>query len=577
MDFSKSTVTGVLFCVFTIGMISCNGGAKHKDREILTEQSDINQGKVLFMQDCSACHNFHQDGIGPQLGGLTREVPVDYIRDMIINAQSVIESGNERATGLFEEYQTYMPSFAMYSEESVEQVIAYMHTKPAPESIVPEEDTLLELQNPIASEIRISDLTVNLEFVTQIPESSEEKPRTRIAKLDYIPGTDRLFISDLRGKLYELKHGYKPKVYLDFNEERSDFIPKPGLATGLGSFAFHPDFLQNGLFYTTHTEPPQSADADFSLDDSLDVTLQWVLTEWKVADPSKGKPDHEGREMLRIDMMTGVHGVQEITFDPNAREDDPEYGLLHICVGDGGSVGKGALQVAMGPAQVWGSIIRIDPLGSNSSNGQYGIPETNPFVQNDSLGGTPEIYAYGFRNPHRLTWDQDNRMLVSDIGQHRVEELNLVEPGRDYGWPRVEGTFLIRPLIDMSEVYKLPDEQWVREVTFPVAQYDHDQGNAISGGFEYTGSKVPELKGKYLFGDIVRGRLFYVELTDLKLGQQAPVYEWNVAMAGQLTDLVLLSGSTRVDLRLGRDSRGEMYLFTKADGKVYRMVAEPEM
>ena len=102
--------------------------------------------------------------------------------------------------------------------------------------------------------------------------------------------------------------------------------------------------------------------------------------------------------------------------------------------------------------------------------------------------------------------------------------------------------------------------------------YDHDEGNAISGGFEYWGSVVPKLEGKYLFGDIVRGRLFYIETDKLSYGSTVPLYEWQVKLDGAIKSLEDLCGSKRVDLRLGRDAAGEMYIFTKADGKVYRIV-----
>ena len=101
--------------------------------------------------------------------------------------------------------------------------------------------------------------------------------------------------------------------------------------------------------------------------------------------------------------------------------------------------------------------------------------------------------------------------------------------------------------------------------------YDHDEGNAISGGYEYTGTAIPGLEGKYLFGDITRGRLFYVNIADLEIGKQAQIYEWTVEYEGVSIPLSKLSGSRRVDLRLGKDANGEMYLFTKADGKVYKM------
>ncbi len=125
---------------------------------------------------------------------------------------------------------------------------------------------------------------------------------------------------------------------------------------------------------------------------------------------------------------------------------------------------------------------------------------------------------------------------------------------------------------NLANLYPLPanDSSW--HITYPVAQYDHDDGNAISGGFEYWGSAVPELKGKYLFGDIANGRLFYVNTADLQIGKQATIKEWQVSLNGKHTTLPELCGSNRVELRFGRDHKGEIYLFAKADGKIYRLV-----
>ncbi len=128
---------------------------------------------------------------------------------------------------------------------------------------------------------------------------------------------------------------------MDLPKLRPAFIDAPGLATGFGSFAFHPGFTENGLFYTTHTEGPVSGKADFSYEDSIKISVQWVMTEWKATNPSAGTFSGKGRELLRINMVTGAHGVQDITFNPLAKSGDKEYGLLYIGVGDGASVQEG--------------------------------------------------------------------------------------------------------------------------------------------------------------------------------------------------------------------------------------------
>ena len=314
------------------------------------------------------------------------------------------------------------------------------------------------------------------------------------------------------------------------------FINQPGLATGFGSFAFHPEFSKNGLLYTTHTEPPASAKADFSYPDSIPVLLQWVLTEWKT-DPAAFPFSGKGREILRIDMPTGIHGMQEITFNRLAKPGDKDYGLLYIGIGDGGSAEIGHALVSAMPDKVWGSIIRIDPSGNNSKNGKYGIPRNNPFYKTENEKSAPEIYAWGFRNPHRISWSKSGQLLAVNIGEHNIEALNIIKAGHFYGWPIREGTFLERFFYNTGKIYPLPDNDSVYHVTYPVAQFDHDEGVAISGGFEYRGTAIPQLAGKYLFGDIASGKLFYVNMKDLRLGKQAAIKKWKISFKGVPTTL----------------------------------------
>lgn len=553
---------------FMILLISCQSN-KIDTSTISTDAADIRSGEHTFAQDCSPCHSFRQDGIGPNLAGLTREVPSDWIRKFILNSQEVIDGGDPRGKALFERFHVYMPPFGMYSENKLNNIIAYLHTYEKAEPVkAGEEGALL---NPVAESIPSSGIMVPLELFTEIPFSSEEKPRTRIVKMDHIPGSSRLFVADLRGQFYEIIDR-KPVLVLDLNRLFPDFIHKPGLATGFGSFAFHPDFLNNGLLYISHTEPPGTRPADFSYPDSIKVTLQWVLSECKVDNPGADTFEVKDRELFRIDMVTGIHGMQEIAFQPDLKPDARDYGNLYVNIGDGGSAENGYVFLADNPGTAWAAILRIDPSGRNSLNGAYGIPADNPF-----LGVTealPEVYAYGFRNPHRTVWDSRGRMLTTGIGHHRIEEINQILPGRNYGWPYREGTFVLNPSGDMSNVFPLPAKD-EREYTYPVAQYDHEEGNAISGGYEVISDRLPELKGKYIFGDIVRGRLFFIDLEQVKMGSQAPVYEWNISFEGRMTDLIDLTGSTRVDLRFGRDASHDLYIMTKADGKIYRLGGEP--
>lgn len=552
--------------------IACNSGASRNNHAISADPAVIAAGEASFNQHCSSCHNFRQDGIGPQLGGITAEVPANWIRRFIRDPKKTIESGDKRAQQLFNKYKTVMPSFAALSEDEINGILAYLNTHRSPGRVAVKENGKA-LSNPIPETITPSKLTAGLKLVTQIPPSDAGgRLSTRITKLDFQPNTGSLFIVDLRGKLYKLQ-GNKPVVYMDIAKLKPSFIQAPGMATGFGSFAFHPDFARNGLLYTTHTEAPGSGKADFSHPDSIKTAVQWVLTEWKADDPRADTFSGTSRELLRIDMVTGSHGVQEITFNPLARPGGRDYGMLYIGVGDGGSVQVGYPFLVQGKKKILGSILRIDPRGSNSANGRYGIPPDNPFARDRNPDIRSEIYAYGFRNPHRLTWSRSGKMLACNIGQANIESLNLIMPGHNYGWPVREGTFAFDPYGDLNKVYPLPPNDSIYKITYPVAEFDHDEGNAISGGFEYNGTAVPQLKGKFLFGDIPSGKLFYIDMADIQQGTQAQIKEWNISVNGAKKALHELCGHDRVDLRFGRDSHGELYILTKGDGKVYKLVS----
>lgn len=560
-------------CLIWVCFIACNSVTSHGNGDFSADSTVIAAGEAAFNQYCSSCHNFRQDGIGPQLGGLTAEMPANWIRDFIRNPKKIIDSGDKRAKKSFNQYKAVMPSFAALPEDEINSILSYLNTHRSGGKVAAKEKNKA-ISNPIPQKIAPSNLMADLKLITRIPPSgtAKEPLATRITKLDFQPRTGNLFIVDLRGKLYKLK-GNKPVVYMDMARLKPSFIQSPGMATGFGSFAFHPDFMSNGLLYTTHTEAPGSGKADFGHPDSIKTAVQWVLTEWKADDPDADAFSGTSRELLRMDMVTGSHGVQEITFNSLARPGDKDYGMLYIGVGDGGSVQVGYPFLVQAKKRILGSILRIDPRGSNSTNGQYGIPPDNPYAHDGEDSTLGEIFAYGFRNPHRITWSRSGKMLACNIGQANIESLNLILAGHNYGWPVREGTFLFDPYGDLNKVYPLPSNDSIFGITYPVAEFDHDEGNAISGGFEYSGKALPLLKGKFIFGDIPSGRLFYIEMADIKPGTQAPIREWNISVGGVKKTLHALCRHDRVDLRFGRDSNGELYILTKGDGKVYKLVS----
>ncbi|HEY4937182.1 MAG TPA: PQQ-dependent sugar dehydrogenase [Puia sp.] len=549
-----------------LSFLSCGPG---KTTNIIsTDSLSITRGQNLFNQNCSGCHGFHNDGIGPNLSGITETDSIDWLKQFIRASKTLVESGDEHAKKILASYHSLMPSFIGFKDEEMDQLIAFLHTQ---KGIKKEKEDPFAIRDPIPEKIEASNIQVDLKLFSQLPASSDKQPLTRISKMDWVSPAKTWFILDQRGKLYKLENK-KPVTWLDISKWKPNFINQPGLATGFGSFAFHPDYARNGIFYTTHSEAANSKKADFSIPDSIKQTLQWVLCEWKTSNPMASSFIGTCRELMRIDMVAGIHGVQEIIFNPLAKPGDEDYGKLYIGVGDGGSAENGFVFLTHHPDKIWGSILRINPMGKNSANGQYGIPTRNPFTKNPDTNTIREIYADGFRNPNRITWTRKGQMLATNIGQANIEAIDIILKGHDYGWPIREGRFAIHPGSDINKLYPLPANDSVVHITYPVAAFDHDEGKAIEGGFEYEGRAISGLIGKYLFGDIPSGRLFYINLSDLKSGKPAVVKEWFVSLNGKRLSLRDLCGQNRVDLRFAKDDKGEMYIFTKPDGKIYRLV-----
>lgn len=557
-------------------LFSCKGNGEKESRDKVDlvdnyrqDELSVQEGMQLFNMHCASCHDFNADIIGPNLAGVTGKVDKAWLIDFIKNPKKKIEAGDERSVRLYENYTSYMPAFEHFSVDELEALLGFIH-KFSEAEIKSGKKRPGAITDPITEKITQSNLLLVLEEVFQVPASADHHPEARINKLAALPSSigERLFISDLNGILYEVK-GSQVKPYLDMAQQLPKFINIPGFGTGLGSFDFHPNFEENGLLYSTHTEPAHTQEADFALPDSLKVGLQWVLTEWKTENPGALRFKGSKRELLRIDMIGTVHGFQEVSFNPFAKRGDSDYGRLYLCVGDGGAIYANQPQLVGQKDQIWGSVIRIDPLGRNSTNGQYGLPLDNPFVGDKE--GIPEIWAYGFRNPHRISWDalDARRMYVSNIGRHSVEEVNLVEKGGNYGWPNREGTFVFDSSANTEVVYPLPKDD--EGFAYPIIQYDHDEGNAVSGGYVYYG-KLERLQGKYLFGDIPRGTLFIADVDNVQSGHQASIQKMEFLLGGEATTFDALLGGARVDLRWGMDGVGELYLFTKYDGKVYKVV-----
>jgi hypothetical protein len=284
------------------------------------------------------------------------------------------------------------------------------------------------------------------------------------------------------------------------------------------------------------------------------------------------------REVLRFVTPTTAHAAQEIAFAPVTDPHDPDYGMLYIAIGDGGSTNLKRPDMSGHLRTFLGAILRIDPAGHNGTNGQYGIPADNPFAESGDPSIRKEIWAYGFRNPHRFSWDLSHgkRMIAVDIGESNVEEVNLIEKGGSYGWGlgSIEGTTRVNVKADAKIAYAATAAE-LAPFHSPFGEYDHIDGYAVTGGFVYTGP-IEALREKYVFGDIVTGRLLFMnmgaELTD------HTIYELAVVRNGAVTSIKALAHADRAHLRLGYDERTkDLFILTKDDGMVRRITTAYEV
>jgi glucose/arabinose dehydrogenase/mono/diheme cytochrome c family protein len=523
---------------------------------------NIANGKEIFEIQCAACHNFTQNGIGPELSQTIKKRDKNWLISYLKNPQKTMALEPD-----FNKRVITMPAFAHLKKPEVENLLAFINsrqTKPDSRKILSPDG----LKNPIPEPIKKSELTLKLKYLYTAPATSDKIPLARINTMVVLnDASKKVFLSDLRGIIYHFNEK-ELNPYLDFKKMVPEYIHVPGLATGLGSYAFHPDFLKNGLFYTAHSEKANSKKADFNYADSIKVTLQWVLTEWKTSNPEAETFEGTRRELLRIDMVSQIHGMQEIAFNPYSKLGEEDYGLLYIGIGDGGASENGFPFICNSFSTPWSSVLRIDPVGNNSKNGNYGIPASNPNTKNKEMAG--EVFCRGFRNPNRIYWSPDGKMIISDIGHTNVEELNIGQKGLDYGWPYREGTFIIKPQANMKQVFDLKGN--TKSYTWPSAQYDHDEGYAVSAGYVYNEKEIPALKGKYIFGDIVNGKVLFVENKDLNLGQITNIQEFNLEIDGKLDNFRNICKNNKTDLRFGQGANGEIYVYTKTDGRIYKVV-----
>jgi hypothetical protein len=367
------------------------------------------------------------------------------------------------------------------------------------------------LHDPIVARVGRAPFNVRLVDVAQLPSTKARRPLVRVSSITHAgDGSARLFIVLREGQVRILKAGrLLPEAFLDLVALRRDFRAAGG-ELGLASVAFHPEFSQRnragtGRFYTLHAESPVSDGRKVLAGLAGRVHHHSVVMEWRVqpAQPDRVDPG-SGREVMRIAQPAVGRNAGHLGFNPMAKPRDADYGLLYIGLGDGGATTReGGDREAQDRNSPLGKVLRVDPLAGAKSSG-YRIPATNPYAKPDS-GALPEIWAIGLRAPGPFTWDRaaPGKLLLPDVGDV-IQEINVGEAGRNYGWSERQGTFIPAPG-NAGRVLPPSKDEGARGFTYPVVQYDADEGTEIGGGEVYRGRGVPALVGKYFFADVARG------------------------------------------------------------------------
>lgn len=332
-------------------------------------------------------------------------------------------------------------------------------------------------------------------------------------------GTSRLFVVEQAGTVRIVQNGaLLPHPFLDIStkvhmEDES----------GLLGLTFHPNYARDPRFFVNYVRKLASGQ------------LQTVIAEFRpsAADPNQADTGSE-RQLLVVDQPFSNHKAGQLAFGPD--------GYLYFGLGDGGGGGD-----PFGNGQnlqaLLGKMLRIDVDSPPDPGLPYAIPADNPFANG---GGLAEIWAYGFRNPWRFSFDPPSgRMFVADVGQNRYEEVDLGQKGANYGWNIMEGMHCFDPATGCDQT----------GLTLPIAEYDHSVGEAVIGGYVYRGT-IAELRGKYVFADLT-GKLFTLA--------ENPPGTWMRAS--------LLSSNTDISA-LGQDRAGELYVLEIAAGSLMKLVAE---
>jgi len=352
-----------------------------------------------------------------------------------------------------------------------------------------------------------------LEAVRAFPQVSFQRP-VELTHAD--DDTNRLFVVEQRGVIHVLenhKEVTQTKVFLDIQSA----VSRDGNEEGLLGLAFHPQYKENGQFFVYYSTRPRAS----------------VLSRFRVSPDDSNRADRDSEEVLmRIDQPYANHNGGSIQFGPD--------GFLYVGLGDGGLANDPHLH-SQNLQTLLGSILRID-IDRKQDHLPYAIPPDNPFVERDDARG--EIWAYGLRNVWRLAFDSQNGQLwAADVGQNRVEEINLIRRGGNYGWNMREGFQPFEPNVPHKPTSLID----------PLVEYSREDGQSVTGGLVYRGSQLQDYQGAYFYGDYLSGKVWILRGNQNDVAEDRLVAETGLEIAA-----------------FGEDENGEMYLCA-FDGNLYHL------
>ncbi len=350
------------------------------------------------------------------------------------------------------------------------------------------------------------------------------------------PGNGDMWVLEQAGKIWIIRNGKRLDAPLLDMTSKIVKLHNGYEERGLLGIAFHPQFKTNKKFYLFYSRPSSTFN-------HTGVVAEYKLTDKLPVDPNSG------RIILTVDGPDGNHNGGCIKFGPD--------GYLYVSLGDGG--GQHDQHGDIGNGQnlntLLGKILRIDV----DTAGTYKIPADNPFVATANV--RPEIWAYGFRNPYRFSFDKVSRQLFAgEVGQDLWEEVDIVKKGANYGWRIVEGTHC-------HNLNNIPDSSCdTSGITMPIDEYSHKIGVSVIGGYVYNGKLLPVLKSKYVFADW-SGPVFYLQKSGDKW------MRGNIKLQN-IPDSLKITG-------INEDENGELYFLTNPDtgpgnkkSEIYKIVSE---